>query len=326
MIYFFKKVSYRIARYLYVLSKSPLRKFPTLLFSKSSKILLEAIILRYDGNEKFQKEVDFLKEEKKIAIFPYKKIKHMGTVNYGYDKEKNLPYAIHKNRKLYFTRSCTKEEAMWIYRNFIENENILGGDYTEKAPHQYQSASFYVKDGDMLLDVGCAEALFALDVIDKVKKVILFESDPVWFEPLKATFAKEINEGKVVLIGKNAGEKNTSQSVTIDSVLKNEDYESLFIKMDIEGNETKVVKSCIDLMRSDKDIRFSCCTYHKQNDAEILKDIFESNGYNTTFSDGYMLFLYDKHIRYPYFRKGIIRATNCRFFDKKPSILIDSNL
>jgi hypothetical protein len=271
--------------------------------------LFEAIILRYDGSGKFQKEIDFLKERKKIAIFPYKQIKHLGTVDYGYDMEKNLPYVVHKNRNLYFSRLWTKEEALWKYKDFIENENILGGDYTENAPHRYQSESFHVESGDTLLDVGCAEALFTLDVIDLVKKAILFESDPNWFEPLKATFEKEMKEGKVILIEKNAGEKNTSQSVTIDSVLKNEEYESLFIKMDIEGNETKVVKSCIDLMRSDKDICFSCCTYHKQNDAVILKDIFESNGYNTTFSDGYMLFLHDRLIRYPYFRKGIIRAT-----------------
>jgi hypothetical protein len=293
-----------------VLSKSPLRKFPTLLFSKKSEILFEAIILRYNGSGKFQEEIDFLQEQKRIAIFPYKQIKRLGAVDYGYDTEKNLPYVIHKNRKLYFTHLWTKEEILWKYKDFIENENILGGDYIEKAPHRYQSESFHVKSSDILLDVGCAEALFALDVIDKVKKVILFESNSIWFEPLKATFEKEMNEGKVVLIEKNAGEKNTSQSVTIDSVLKNEEYESLFIKMDIEGNEKKVVKSCIGLMRSDKDIRFSCCTYHRQNDAGILKNIFESNGYNTTFSDGYMLFLHDKHIRYPYFRKGIIRAIN----------------
>jgi 16S rRNA A1518/A1519 N6-dimethyltransferase RsmA/KsgA/DIM1 with predicted DNA glycosylase/AP lyase activity len=68
----------------------------------------------------------------------------------------------------------------------------LGGGYMEKMPHQYQTSYFQVKKNDILLDVGCAEALFSLDVIDKVKKVILFESDSVWFDPLKATFENEI--------------------------------------------------------------------------------------------------------------------------------------
>jgi hypothetical protein len=295
---------------MYVLSKSPLKKWLTTLFKSKRQIVLDTVFLHYEGSGKFQEEIDFLKERKIITVFPYKQTKRLGTVNYGYDIEKKLPYVIHKDRKLYFTRRETKEDALCKYRSLIENENILGGGYMKKSPHQYQSESVHVRNGDMLLDVGCAEALFALDVIDKVKKVFLFESDPVWFAPLKATFEKEISEGKVVLIEKNAGNKDTSKSVTIDSILKCEKYESMFIKMDIEGSETEVVKSCTGLMQSDKDIRFSCCTYHRQNDADVLKNIFESNGFQTTFSDGYMLFHHDKLIRYPYFRKGLIRATN----------------
>ncbi|MDR2653636.1 MAG: hypothetical protein LBC68_15265 [Prevotellaceae bacterium] len=304
------KIFYRLVRLVYVLKKSPLKKWGSIFFKTRQQILLDAIILHYGNNGKFQEEVDFLKERKELTIFPYKRIKQVGNIVSGYDSIKNLPYVIHKNRKLYFARSWTEEKSLWKYKDFIENENILGGGYMEKAPHQYQSESFHVKNSDILLDVGCAEALFALDVIDKVKKVILFESDPIWFEPLKATFEKEINEGKVVLIEKNVGEHDTSKSIIIASVLQNEDFESLFIKMDIEGNEVEVVKSCTNLMKSDKDIRFSCCTYHRTNDADTLKNMFESNGYKIEYSDGYILFLLDKHIKYPYFRKGIIRATN----------------
>jgi hypothetical protein len=310
MIYTLKKVSYRIARYVYVLSKSPLTKFPSLLFSKNSKILLEAIILHYDGNEKFQKEIDFLKEQKRSVMIPYRNTAKLANIESGYDQANNLPYVIHKTRRLYFKNSWTREKAVFEYKNFIENEHLLGGNYIEKAPHQYQSESGHVKSGDTLLDIGCAEALFALDAVDKVKKVILFESDPNWFEPLKATFEKEMNEGKVILIEKNAGEKNTAQSVTIDSVLKNEEYESLFIKMDIEGAEPEVVKSCETFMETNKDIRFACCTYHKKNHAGLLKSIFEKHHYHIEFSEGYMLLYSDKHITYPYFRKGVIRATN----------------
>jgi hypothetical protein len=308
MIYTVKKILCRIDRRIYVLKKSPLKKWGKLLFKNKRQILLEAIILDYEGSGKFREEIDFMKERNKLFLFPYKSLKQIGNVESGYDTVKKLSYVIHKNRRLYFKSSCRQKEAVAVYKNFIEKEQLLGGNYIEKAPHQYQSESFRVKNSDILLDVGCAEALFALDVIDKVRKVILFESDPVWFEPLKATFEKEIKEGKVVLIEKNAGKENTLNSVTIVSVLQNEKYDSLFIKMDIEGNEIDVVTSCTDLMKSSKDIRFSCCTYHKPNDADILKNIFESNGFQITFSDGYMLFFLDKHIRYPFFRKGVIRA------------------
>jgi hypothetical protein len=310
MIYTLKKVAYRIARHVYVLRKSSLKKWPFLIFKNNKKILLETVILCYDGSGQFQEEIDFLKKQKKLVMIPYKNTGRLTNIESGYDTVKNLPYVIHKSRRLYFKNSWTPNKVAQEYKNFVENEHLLGGNYIEKAPHQYQSESFHVKSSDILLDIGCAEALFALDVIDKVKKAFLFESDPVWFEPLEATFEKEIKEGKVVLIKKNAGEKDTLQSVTIASVLQNEEYESLFIKMDIEGAEPEVVKSCESWMETDKDVRFACCTYHKKNHAEILQSIFEKHHYSFEFSDGYMLVFSDKHISYPYFRKGIIRATN----------------
>jgi hypothetical protein len=51
MIYTLKKVFYRIARYIYVLKKSPLKKWATLLFLKNNKILFETVVLQYDRNE-----------------------------------------------------------------------------------------------------------------------------------------------------------------------------------------------------------------------------------------------------------------------------------
>ncbi|WP_459684227.1 class I SAM-dependent methyltransferase [Viscerimonas tarda] len=272
--------------------------------------MYETIILKNEGNDKYRKEIDFLQEEGKISVFSYKKLKHLGAMVSGYDAEKNLPYVMHKHRRLYFPITWTEAKVRKSYKDFIENENILGGGYLEKSPHQYQTETFRIKAGDILLDVGCAEALFALDVIDKIRKVFLFESNPLWFAALKATFEGEIASGKVVLIEKYVGDEDTDTATTLDSVLKKEVYESLFIKMDIEGAEPAVVKSCENLMKTGKDIRFSCCTYHKHNDAALLKSIFEANNYQTEFSEGYMLFTRDGLMRYPFFRRGIIRASH----------------
>jgi hypothetical protein len=310
MITTLKKLSYRTARFVYVWKKSAVKEWGALFLKHNRQVLLDAILFKHEGNKEYQEELIFLKEKKEIVPFPYKSLKTIGSVISGYDSIKKLPYVVHKDRRLYFTRSWSEEKAVKEYKNFIESENILGGSYIEKAPHQYQTESFYVKNNDLLIDAGCAEALFTLDVLDKVRKVILFESDPIWFDPIKATFEKEMASGKVVLIEKNIAEKETAKSVTLSSVLENEDYKGLFIKMDIEGYEPEVVRSCEGWMKSDKDIRFSCCTYHNEKDAEVLKAIFERNGYQTGFSDGYVLFSRDKLIKYPYFRKGIIRASN----------------
>ena len=311
MFFMIKKVAFRMSRLIYVLVNNNIKKWPSILGVTNLDILFQTILLRHRGNETYQKEISYLKEKGEIDIFPYKNIKQIGEIISGYNDDEGLPYIIHNNRHLYFPDTWTQDKVRKVYKNFIEVENILGGGFAEKTPHQYQTETFCVKGNDILLDVGCAEALFTLDILGKVniKKAILFESDSQWFKPLNATFKPEIESGKVVLIEKMVTDKNSDKSITINSALENEDYGGLFIKMDIEGYESKVVETCRDLMKLNKDIRFSCCTYHKQHDADVLMSLFKSNGYNTEFSDGYMLFFTDKLITFPYFRKGIIRAS-----------------
>ncbi|MDR0558909.1 MAG: hypothetical protein LBG92_01955 [Prevotellaceae bacterium] len=310
IIFTLKKTAYRFGRLLYVLRKNSIGKWISILSKSRKEILFESIILRYEGDDRYRQEIDFLKEKGTIHFIPYENRQQTENIVAGYDADKNLPYVVHKNRKLYFTGSWTKEKALWQYKNFIESERILGKNAFEKAPHQYQTESFCVKESDILLDIGCAEALFALEAIDRVKKVFLFECDEIWFKPLEATFEKEMTSGKVILIKKHVGRENTGNTVTIDTVLENEQYDSLFIKMDIEGCETEVVKSCESWMQTDKEIKFSCCTYHYQDDAKKLLHFFEKNGYYTEFSEGYIMHHNDKLIKYPYFRKGVIRASN----------------
>jgi hypothetical protein len=118
MVFILKKVFYRIAGLCYLLSKSPLKKWPAIFAKTHKQVLLETIILRYDGKGKFQEEIDFLKEQKKLTVFPYKNIKQLENIDSGYDSVKNLPYVIHKGRKLYFVRS-------WSEKNLPEHTKIL---------------------------------------------------------------------------------------------------------------------------------------------------------------------------------------------------------
>jgi hypothetical protein len=219
-----------------------------------------------------------------------------------------LPFVIHNGKRLYFPSTWTINRAGNIYKDFIENENILGGNYREKSPHQYLTDNFCVKEDDIFLDIGCAEALLSLDVIDKVKKLYLIESNPLWYEALNATFAPY--RDKVIIINKLISNTNTESTITLSSILKDEELSSLFIKIDIEGYETSVVEASRDILTHAKDIRMACCTYHKHDDASILANIFSALSYETEFSDGYMLFTYDE-LKPPYFRKGMIRAKKC---------------
>jgi hypothetical protein len=159
-----------------------------------------------------------------------------------------------------------------------------------------------------VVDVGCAEALFSLDVIEQASKVYLIERDGIWKAPLLATFAPY--KDKVVFVQKLVSDKDGRATVSLPSLLKSETASPLFIKMDIEGYEPKVVRTLLPLLREREGITLSCCTYHNNEDATTLEQLFQQVGYSYEFSKGYMLFARYDQPAAPYFRHGVIRASN----------------
>ena len=148
-------------------------------------------------------ELAYLRDASNLDAFPYPQIKRIDNPITGFDHKLKLSFVIHNNNRLYFPKGWSPETASNAYRNYIERENLLGGGYTEKAPHQYVTESFHVKQDDIVVDAGCAEALFALDSVEKAKHVYLLEADAIWLKPLQATFAPY--KDKVTIIQKFLG-------------------------------------------------------------------------------------------------------------------------
>lgn len=271
-------------------------------------LLKRQIISYYSVNPeasfRFQNEIEFLIHNDEL-IFPYPQTKKLKNIKSGIDNSTRMPYIIHNGKRLYFPNNMAESLAISTYKNFIETECILGGGFREKAPHQYESKTFYVNDGDILLDIGCAEALFALEHIEKVKKVYLIESNPYWADALKATFAPYNN--KVTFINKLISDTDSDTCTTLASLLKNDISESIFIKMDIEGYEQMVLKSSIDFLSTLKNIKIACCTYHRQNDFVEISALLNNNGFQIEASDGYMVYP-QGGLQPPYFRNGILRC------------------
>lgn len=262
--------------------------------------------LNHNSFEEYKDETAYLNRLGVLTVFPYARTnKKLNTIDVNFDRVQRMPFVLHKGNKLFFPSHFSLDRAKNTYLNYIIKENILKGAYIEKSPHQYTTESFFVKKGDIVLDIGAAEGLFLLDNIEKVKKGYIFESEKSWINALKATF--EPFKDKVIIINKFASNSNSSNSITIDSSLENEPG-NVFIKMDVEGCESSVLKGAKNVLNRKDDIRVACCTYHKHNDADLLESFFKNINYQTEFSDGYMLFFYDKELKAPYFRKGLIRV------------------
>jgi len=164
-----------------------------------------------------------------------------------------------------------------------------------------------ISTGDILLDIGSAEGLLALDTIETTKRVFLFESDAMWIAPLEATF--EPYKEKVSIINKYVSDSNSATTTTLSNAIQGFKDETFFVKMDIEGAEEFVIKENSDFFTKNQ-IKIACCTYHKKDHYQSISTILEKWGYMTHPSDGYILcFMYNDFMP-PFFRRGVIRATN----------------
>ena len=159
--------------------------------------------------------------------------------------------------------------------------------------HFYQNR-FKVESSEILLDIGAAEGLFPLSVIDKCQQVILIEPNAAFTEALKNTFSPF--RGKVQILNFAVGEKNGEVSFnenslsgsvshgvggshvvlmsTIDELIK-DDIKVTFFKADIEGFELNMLKGAKDTIIRNRP-KIVITTYHDENNADEIIDLVKS--------------------------------------------------
>jgi predicted RNA methylase len=235
-----------------------------------------------------------------ISPFPYtfpQKYNPNDIIVYE-DKNQNMQYVMHENKRLYFKKDWDKYLIQVYYNALLIEQDI-------ESPHRYETAKFKVEKEDVVIDAGSAEGNFALSIVEKAKKVYLFEVDETWIEALKATFAPW--KDKVVIVPKYISDNDCNDHITLDTFFRNGEKLD-FIKADIEGAETQLLVGAKNILSKQTSLKIVLCTYHKQQDAEDLNKALMNNGFHTEFSKGYMLFYSDPNIAPPFIRKGLIRG------------------
>lgn len=237
-----------------------------------------------------------------IEIIPYEFTKECKAQNIVImcDDKSNYPYVIVGDNKVYFPKEL----------NFGEiREAVIGAliEQHDKSPHRYLTDQFNIDHGDTAILVGASDGIFCLGIIEKVKKIYLFEPDIKWIAPLNLTFApwKE----KLEIIPKCVSNMNDSQNVTLDSFFAARNENINYIQADIEGAEKELLSGADNILKKSKKLKLSICCYHKQMDQAELSTILRTKGYNITYSRGYMVMWMQLHCRTPYLRKGVIYAS-----------------
>lgn len=210
-----------------------------------------------------------------------------------------MNYVLLDNKKLYYPRNMQIDDIKFNYY-FVQ---II--EQHKESPHRYLNDEFNINDGDIVVDCGVAEGNFSLGIVEKVKHLYLFEADERWIEPLEATF--EPWKEKVSIIKKYVSDRDDENSISLDNYFKNMEKPN-FIKLDVEGYEKKVIEGSKDILQNNN-IKIVACTYHYQEDYNLIKEQLEKINYKTSTNKGYMLFWGYDEMEPPYFRRGVIRAS-----------------
>lgn len=222
------------------------------------------------------------------------------------------PYVMHKvnetERRLYFPAEWEQQKVADVYWRLLAEQD-------KDSPHCYEDEECSVENGAVVLDIGVAEGNFSVGCVDRAKHIYLFEGDSIWWKPLELTF-QDWKE-KVTLVPKYVSDIDDGQYISLAAFLKEKKFmdEPLFIKMDIEGYEERVLTSCVkdlaDLEEQGVGLTMAVCCYHKQESEKEIRKIFSQIGFdNIRNSKGFMILNWFCGERiYPYFRRGILFAS-----------------
>jgi FkbM family methyltransferase len=175
----------------------------------------------------------------------------------------------------------------WLYKQF-DKLNALA--FAEQVAEQYWHPAVHVQPGDIVLDCGAdygSVTSYALRA--GAKKVVAIEIAPEKIPCLNRTFAKEIAEGRVVVVpvgvwdhddtvqlgsdsvvlDQNAP-KRSVRVVTIDEIVANLRLPRVdFITMDIEGAEKPALRGAVATLRNYTP-RMAIASEHLPDDAVAI--------------------------------------------------------
>ncbi len=213
------------------------------------------------------------------------------------DTGNGLMYSYWMGKRIYLSSGIKNELSAKEYLCSLCREQ------DEDSPHSYHIDKLNLDGEDIVIDGGAAEGFFALQIIDRVKRVYLVEGDEKWVEALKYTF-KPYND-KVVIIPKLLDSRDSDTTVSIDHI--NGIEKVTLIKLDIEGAEQNAIAGGENTFSLDQDVKVVVCTYHNTEDADVLNEYFMRKGFETGFSKGY-LFVGGLEIVKPELRRGVLSA------------------
>lgn len=197
--------------------------------------------------------------------------------------------------------SITKREAYEIKFHSIKDtvywpnmfslnrlDQVIAETFDKNDWHYYQKEHTEVENGEIILDIGTAEGLFPMMVVDKCEHIYMIEPSKIFCDCLNKTFANYKDkitlfnvavgnedgiipfdensiEGRIATDEKNEYKVNINK---IDTLFKNNE-KITYLKADIEGFEMEMLKGAEQTIKRNKP-KIAITTYHTQNNPDEI--------------------------------------------------------
>ncbi len=257
-------------------------------------------------NKAYERYIDYIFKAKKISVFNSEFEEHYcpNAINVQKDNLNGFPYVMYNHKKLFYKRTHNIKQIQNYHNGLLLEQD-------ENSPHRYLTSQDNLSDY-IVFDLGAAEGIFSLNIVEQAKHIYMFEADSSWNAAINQTF--EPWKNKITLVNKFVSNVTTKNSISfkeyISSLLDTcqiSTDDKIFIKMDIEGFEKTVLEDIIDVLSVFSYSDLAICVYHNQEDESYIYNLLKDD-YICNFQNGYILFYYDKNISNPYFRHGVLRA------------------
>lgn len=251
--------------------------------------------LKSQNSTEYKSIADYIRKRYLLPVFPYGFADKYDSLSWEVYDEDGYPYVVHNGKKLYGPKSWTKDEWRDYYIGLLCEQDC-------ESPHCYLRSGRDVTAEDIVADVGAAEGIFSLDIVETVGKIYLFECDEKWLVPLQKTFAPW--KDKVEFVQKYVSDRTEEEKVSLDVFFAGKKI--TFLKADIEGAERLMLYGGKEVFQK-KISRCLVCCYHLHDDRIVLEKILDNYGYEFEENPGYMIFKYDRNgLSEPFLRKGVI--------------------
>ncbi len=173
-------------------------------------------------------------------------------------------------------------------------DQVICESFDKDDWHFYQKKHTEIENGEIILDIGTAEGLLPISVIEKCKHIYMVEPSKLFCKCLEKTFSKFSdkttlfnvavgNVDGIINFDENSLDGMISENLTentqkininkIDTLLK--DKKITYLKADIEGFELEMLKGAANTIKQNKP-KIAITTYHTQNNPDEIIALIKS--------------------------------------------------